>query len=85
MKIIDIIMTLRNMAVQEGHMAEAHKRTAAMLVKSGHAVPMTDEIKELRKSLGLDEIPNTVLANPNLKGEVDKIMKATKFDELIGG
>ncbi|MFQ6061019.1 MAG: CoB--CoM heterodisulfide reductase subunit C [Thermoplasmata archaeon] len=83
-KIVDIIMTLRNMAVEEGYMAEGHKRTASMLVKTGHAIPMTDKFKELRKSLQLDEIPPTVLSDSKLYGEVLKIMKATKFDKLIG-
>jgi len=31
-KITDIIMTLRNMAVREGHMADAHKNTARSLI-----------------------------------------------------
>ncbi len=83
-KITDIIMTLRNMAVEEGHMAEAHKRTAGMLIKTGHAIPMTDKFKELRKTLKLDEVPCTVLSDPKLHEEVVKIMKATEFDKLVG-
>lgn len=84
MRITDIIMTLRNMAVEEGHMAEAHRRTAGMLVRTGHAIPMTDKFKEFRKTLKLDEVPRTVLSDPKLYEEVKKIMEATKFDKLIG-
>lgn len=83
-KITDIIMTLRNMAVEGGHMAEAHKRTAGMLLKTGHAIPMGDKFRELRKTLKLDEVPPTVLSDPKLYEDVVKIMKATKFDKLIG-
>ncbi|MFQ6128925.1 MAG: CoB--CoM heterodisulfide reductase subunit C [Thermoplasmata archaeon] len=83
-KITDIIMTLRNMAVREGHMAESHRNTARMLVNSGHAIPLSDTFGEMRKKLGLDEAPPTVLSDSGALEEVKKLVKATGFEELVG-
>jgi heterodisulfide reductase subunit C len=82
-KITDVIMTLRNMASKEGFMADAHKNTAKNLVKSGHAIPLGDAFKQIRKTLGLGEEPPTVLSDSEALEEVRKIIKATKFDELV--
>jgi heterodisulfide reductase subunit C len=81
----DILLTMRNMAVREGHMAEAHKKNAANLAKFGHMIPLGDKFKEARKGLGLDEAPNTTLVNKDDMGQLTKIMKATGFLELVGG
>ena len=83
-KITDIIMTLRNMAVREGYMAEAHKNTARSLMKSGHAIPLGDAFRRMRETLGLDSEPPTVLSDKEALDEVKKIIKATHFDELVG-
>ena len=83
-KITDIIMTLRNMAVKEGYMAEAHKNTARSLMKSGHAIPLGDAFRKMRETLGLDSEPPTVLSDKEALDEVKKIIKATHFDELVG-
>lgn len=84
-EIVDIIMTLRNMAVKEGYMGEAHKRVANFLVKTGHMVPLTDEYKEIRKKMGLDDVPATTLLNKKALEDVQKIIKSIGFDKLIGG
>lgn len=83
-KITDIIMTLRNMAVREGYMADAHKNTARSLTKSGHAIPLGDAFKKIRETLGLDGEPPTVLKDKEALEEIKKIVKATGFDELVG-
>jgi heterodisulfide reductase subunit C len=83
--IVDIILALRNMAVKEGYMAQAHKNTAAMLIKSGHTVPVDDKFKAMRKSLGLPEIPPTTLADPKALQDLQKIIHICGFDKLIAG
>lgn len=50
---------------------------------SGHAVPINDEIKSVRKKLGLDEIPPTVLSQPEGLKEVQEILKKTGFQMFI--
>jgi len=84
-QIVDIIMALRNMAVKEGHMAEAHKKTAANLVKYGHMVPIDDKRKALRQKLGLAEQPNTVAIDQKALDDFHKLIRATGFDKLCGG
>jgi heterodisulfide reductase subunit C len=84
-QIVDIILTLRNMAVKEGYMAQAHKNTAGMLIKSGHTIPIDDKFKAMRKGLGLPEVPPTTLNDPKALEEVKKIISICGFDKLVAG
>lgn len=81
--IVDIIVALRNMAVAEGHMYAAHKKTATFLYTTGHTVPINDKIKETRKALGLPEVPPTVLANEKAMADLKTILDAAKFDAIV--
>lgn len=82
--IVDVVIALRNIAVANGKMYDAHKKTASNLIKFGHTVPINDEVKSQRKELGLPEVPPTVLANEKAKADLDAIFKATGFTKLIG-
>ena len=84
-EIPDIIFTLRNMAVAEGHMAEPHRKGAGYLFKYGHLVPLSKEFREKRKAVGLPEAPPTTSSDKNALEEVQKLIKKTGFDKLIGG
>jgi len=81
--IVDIIVALRNMAVAEGHMYPGHKKTAKNLYETGHTVPINDNIKALRKSLGLSEIPPTVLSDKKAFEDLEKIMDLAGFDKIV--
>ena len=83
-KIVDIIKMARNEAAKAGYMADAHKATGSFVIKFGHGVPINDKTKELRKAIGLDELPPTVHAFPEALEEVQKICAACEFDKLIG-
>lgn len=83
-KIVDIVKIIRNQAAQAGFMAPAHKMTGLFVTKTGHGVPINDATMALRKSVGLDELPPTTHQFPEALEEVQKIVKATGFDELIG-
>ncbi|MDR3075189.1 MAG: CoB--CoM heterodisulfide reductase subunit C [Candidatus Methanoplasma sp.] len=82
-QVVDVITALRNMAVADGEMYENHKKVAESLIKNGHTVDNNDKIKALRKSLGLQENPDTVLDDEKAKADFDRILKATKFTELV--
>jgi heterodisulfide reductase subunit C len=84
-KIVDIVIALRNLAVREGHMAEAHKNTAKNLLKLGHSVTLDENVLKMRESLGLPRLPPTTAASSEAMNELDLILKTTKFDRLIGG
>ena len=83
-KIVDVVKTVRNFAAQAGYMAPAHKMTGSFVIKTGHGVPINDATMALRKSVGLDELPPTTHQFPEALDEVQKIVKATGFDNLIG-
>lgn len=83
-KIVEIIKMARNVAAQSGFMAPAHKTTGSFVIKTGHGVPINDATKELRKRVGLGELPPTTHSSPKALEEVQKIIKATGFDTLIG-
>ena len=73
------------MAVDNGFMLPQHKKASQKLLSTGHAVPIDDANKEIRKDLGLDEIPPTTHANKKALDQVQEIMKRTGFKELIEG
>ncbi len=83
-KIVDIVKTVRNFAAQAGYMAPAHKMTGSFVIKTGHGVPINEATMALRKSVGLGELPPTTHQFPEALEEVQKIFKATGFDNLIG-
>ena len=82
--IVDVVIALRNIAVANGKMYDAHKKTADNLVKFGHTVSINDKVKTQRAELGLPEVPPTVLANEKAKADLDAIFEATGFGKLIG-
>jgi len=65
-------------------MADAHKKVAGLLVKTGHMVPLSDEYQAIREKMGLKSKPDTILTNENAKGDFDKLVQLCKFDKLIG-
>ncbi|WP_458404790.1 CoB--CoM heterodisulfide reductase subunit C [Methanobrevibacter sp.] len=83
-KIVEIIKKARNIAAHAGYMAKAHKMTGVNVIKTGHAVPINDNVKALRAKIGLAEIPPTTHAYPEALEEVQKLCEITAFDELIG-
>jgi len=84
-KTTDAIIIMRNMAVEEGYMLPQHKKTAEKLLETGHAVPIDEANQEMRKELGLDELPPTVHSHKDALEDVKTIMKKTGFKKLIEG
>lgn len=84
-EIVDIILLMRNMAVQKGYMAEAHKKIGASLMKVGATVPFGDDMRKLRADMGLPANPPTTAGNEKAMEDFRKIMKRTGFDKLAGG
>jgi heterodisulfide reductase subunit C len=81
--ITDIVRVIRNLSVKSGRIKDSHKKICRSFIMSGHAVPINDEIKGVRKELGLDEIPPTVLSQPEGLKEVQEILKKTGFQMFI--
>ncbi|MCL2115464.1 MAG: CoB--CoM heterodisulfide reductase subunit C [Methanobrevibacter sp.] len=83
-KIVEIVKMARNIAAENGFMAPAHKATGSFVIKTGHGVPINDATMELRKRVGLGELPPTTHSFPEALEEVQKICEATGFNDLIG-
>ncbi len=58
-----IIMVIRNLAVRKGYVADTHKQAVRKFLKTGHLVPLTDEISVIREKVGLKAVPPTVQAD----------------------
>jgi heterodisulfide reductase subunit C len=82
-KVTDAIVIMRNMAVEEGYMLPQHRKASQKLLETGHAVPIDDANRAIRKDLGLKETPPTVHSSKKALDDVQKIMKRTGFKKLI--
>ncbi|MFX1262552.1 MAG: CoB--CoM heterodisulfide reductase subunit C [Promethearchaeota archaeon] len=82
-KVTDAIIIMRNMAVDEGFMLPQHRKASQKLISTGHAVPIDEEHREMRKDLGLEELPPTTHSRKKALKDVQKIMKKTGFKTLI--
>lgn len=81
--IVDVVLSIRNIAIQNGKMYDAHKKTATNLVKYGHTVDINDKVKAMRAGLGLPEVPPTVIGNEAAAAEFQKLLAATGFTKLV--
>lgn len=84
-EIVDIITVLRNMAVKEGIMSEEHKKVGEYLLANGATIPLNAKYEDAREKLGLPRRPANVLGDKKALADMQKILKATGFDKLIGG
>lgn len=82
-KVTDAIIIMRNMAVEAGFMLPQHRKSSQKLLETGHAVPIDAANQEIRKNLGLQEIPPTVHSSEEALDDVKKIMERTGFKKLI--
>ncbi|MEM4735895.1 MAG: CoB--CoM heterodisulfide reductase subunit C [Candidatus Thorarchaeota archaeon] len=65
LEVTDIIIELRNLASERGLMSEQHRKVVTLFHTTGHAVPINDETKTIRRELGLPELPPTIFRNPD--------------------
>ncbi|MFW9795024.1 MAG: CoB--CoM heterodisulfide reductase subunit C [Candidatus Thorarchaeota archaeon] len=82
-KVTDAIIIMRNMAVDHGFMLPQHRKASQKLIATGHAVPIDDANREIRKDLGLKELPPTTHSNEKALKDVQEILKRTGFKDLI--
>jgi len=82
-KSTDIVRVLRNLAVKEGRMRPEHVKVCEIFFKHGHAVPVNDDVKAIRKRLGLSELPPTVHMYPDAMKEVLVIVDEKGFRALV--
>jgi heterodisulfide reductase subunit C len=83
-----MIIKLRNIAVEEGHILDAHFGLADKIFYStGHGVPANGEDnkkwRDLRESYGLPPLPPTVHSYPEAVEECQTLMKEVGFRDLM--
>ena len=83
-----MIIKLRNIAVEEGHILDSHFGLANnIFYATGHGVPATGENnkkwRDLRESYGLPPLPPTVHSYPKAVKECQELMKAVGFRKLM--
>lgn len=85
--VTDIIIKLRNFAVEKGEILNVHFELSKFFYETGHGVPINGpehkKWRELRKSLGLPDLPPTVHTFPKELKEIQKLMKLGGFKELL--
>ncbi len=85
--ITDIIIKLRNIAVEEGNLLDSHHNLSEMFYETGHGVPVNAPVhqnwRDLRESLGLPALPPTVHSFPKELEECQTLMKLSGFRDLL--
>jgi heterodisulfide reductase subunit C len=86
--VTDMIIKLRNIAVEEGYMLDNHFTLAKdIFYATGHGVPATGENnkkwRDLRESFGLNSLPPTVHSHPNALKEVQTLLNLAGFKNLL--
>ena len=86
--VTDMIIKLRNIAVEEGHILDAHFGLANnIFYVTGHGVPADGEAnqkwRDLRESFGLPPLPPTVHMHPEAVKECQELLKSVGFNELM--
>ncbi|MHA1230413.1 MAG: CoB--CoM heterodisulfide reductase subunit C [Candidatus Helarchaeota archaeon] len=79
----DFVRMLRNIAFENLKATKPHLFVCNLLFRFGHAVPVNDDVKKLRKELGLLEVPPTTHTYPEALEEVNKICEETGFKEKV--
>lgn len=86
--VTDMIIKLRNIAVEEGFILDNHFNLAdKIFYETGHGVPATGEgnkkWRDLRESYGLPPLPPTVHTHPEALKECQELMKSSGFRDLM--
>jgi len=86
--VTDMIIKLRNIAVEEGFILDAHFSLAyEVFYNTGHGVPANGEAnkkwRDLRESYGLPSLPPTVHSEPEAVKECQELLKSVGFIELM--
>lgn len=86
--VTDMIIKLRNIAVEEGFILDSHLTLAdEIFFETGHGVPASGEEnkkwRDLREAYGLPRLPPTVHTHPKAIKECQTLMKNVGFKDLM--
>lgn len=85
--VTDMIIKLRNIAVENAYILDSHAGLSEMFYACGHGVPAHREEdakwRQLRESYGLPALPPTVHSFKEAVDEIQTLMKSTGFRKLM--
>ncbi len=79
----EVVRALRNHAFSKGLIDDEHLLIARTVVRTGHTIELDDDAREKRVSLGLPEVPPTVLDDPAALEEVRMLLSRVGFSHII--
>jgi heterodisulfide reductase subunit C len=82
-RIVDAVLRIRESAVHRGIILEAHRKVAAMLMETGHAVPIDENNTRKRQQLGMSGLPPTVHSMPEALKDVKLLLGSCGFEEIV--
>ncbi|HMF34790.1 MAG TPA: hypothetical protein VKK79_25440, partial [Candidatus Lokiarchaeia archaeon] len=80
----DVIIKLRNMAAQRGHMLKGHMDLSKLLINTGHGVPINENFMKFREAIGLPAKPPTTHSFPEAVKDIQTLVHSLGFDKLVG-
>lgn len=85
--VTDMIIKLRNIAVEEGNILDPHMALSDLFYATGHGVPANAENmkqwRDLRESFGLSALPPTTHSYPEALKECQTLMQSTGFKAMM--
>jgi heterodisulfide reductase subunit C len=78
-------MAIRRYQSQEGKLPDALRKIANNIITLGHSVDIEDKHKKARASVGLPELPPTIIRHPEMLGEIKAIIEARELTKYLSG
>ncbi|UCC92248.1 MAG: 4Fe-4S dicluster domain-containing protein [Thermoplasmata archaeon] len=79
----ELVMAVRRYQSQLGKLPEALRAISGNVLEMGHAVDLQEKHKKARVSVGLPEVPPTILQHPEMLEEVRSIVAARELMGLL--
>ena len=79
----ELVMAIRRYQSQEGKLPQALRSIANNIITLGHSVDIEDKHKKARASVGLPELPPTIIGHPEMLKEVKAIVEARGLADFL--
>lgn len=83
-KVSDVIVAFRHVSAREKRLPPYIKGASVNIIKYGQNIEPNEDIQRLRRQLGLEPVPSTMPYYKDVLKEIKILIKATKYDKLLG-
>jgi len=80
---VDAFFTLRSMISAKGYTDKAYLKSSTNLFNTGHIVPIDEDRRKLRVSLGLGEAPPTAQSDPKTLDKVRRMLERSGLKGFV--